>query len=178
MNLRWNPDLRRFEAEFHNFREEQPLVKAAGFKTDGAPQWVWWSAKSEPLTKLKENKPAILTINADARVEYAALKVIEDRNAATKAQFAEHKKALKKKLKLDKQDAAQPDEYFDEEIQVTCSRVEPKPPAITRPFTPPPPPEITCFICAAPVYFYEYEGTRASCMWCQKEVLDNAGEVC
>jgi hypothetical protein len=179
MNLRWNPNLRRFEVEFHNFTEEQPLVKAAGFKTDGAPEWVWYSYKSEALTKLRENRPSILNINQDARTEYAALKVVEDLNAATKAQFAEHKKALKKKLKEDKQDAARPGEFMDEELGFICLKVEPKPFKRLSEYIPPPPPETTCFICSTPVYSYEYGETQnPSCLWCRKIVLDNTEEVC
>lgn len=189
MNFRWNADYRRFEVEFQNFTLEQPLIKAAGFKTDGPPAWVWYSYKSEPLTKLREtflkapnadvNRPSNLTISPEARTEYAALKVVEDRNAATKAQFAEQKKVLKKKLKEDKQDAAQPGMYMDEELGFMCVLVEPKAVIRLSEYVPPPPPNITCFICSVPVYSYEYgEGQKPSCMWCQKEVLDNAVNVC
>lgn len=175
MNLRWNPDLRRFEVEFHNFTEEQPLVKAVGFKTDGPPAWVWYSYKSEPLTKLREKKPATLTINPDARTEYLALKEVEDRNAAVKAQMKENAKALKKKLKIDKQDAMRPDEYLDEETGMVCLRVLP---STAAPFEMPksktPIPSVLCFICEEPVFEYEYgEGHKPSCLWCQKIVLDS-----
>jgi hypothetical protein len=178
LNLKWNPDFRRFEVEFHNFADEQPRVKEAGFKCDGPPSWVWWSIKSEPLTKLRENRPAVLNINADARVEYTRLKEVEDRNAATKAALKEHQKELKKKLKLDKQIAAKPGEYFDKEVGFVCLKVEPKPSKATK-FVSPPPPETRCFICGVPVYSYEYgEGQTPCCLWDQKTVLDNATEVC
>jgi len=179
MNLNWNSTLRRFEVQFHDFQDEQPRVKAAGFKTDGPPAWLWYSFKSEPLTKIRNNKPATLTISPEARAEYTRLKEVEDRNAATKALMVEHKKALKKKLKTDKQDAMKPDEYFDEGLQCVCTKVEPKPYCSTNPFVKPAPPETTCFICGTPVYSYEYAETqKPSCLWCQKEVLDNATEVC
>lgn len=177
MNLIWNPNYRRFEVQFHDFASEQPLVKAAGFKTDGPPAWVWYAFKSEPLTKLRENRPATLTIEQDARTEYAALKVVEDRNAATKAELAAHKKELKKKLKEDKQDAMRPDEYLDP-LGFVCLKVAPKLFVSTHQFIRPTPPNITCFICESPVYSYEYgEGQHPSCLWCQKEVLDNAEEL-
>ena len=179
MNLNWNAEQRRFEVQFHDFPNEQPRVKVAGFKTDGPPSWVWYSIKAEALTKLRESRPAVLTISPEARTEYARLKEVEDRNAAVKAQLAEHKKALKKKLKTDKQDSIKPNEYFDEMLQCVCTKVEPKPSCIANPFVRPAPPEITCFICGCPIYWYEYsESQKPSCMWCQKEVLDNTSDVC
>jgi hypothetical protein len=178
MNLNWNAELRRFEVQFHDFQDEQPRVKAAGFKTDGPPAWVWYSIKAEPLTKLRNNKPATLTISPEARTEYTALKEAEDRNAAIKAEMAVHTKALKKKLKNDKLDAMQPDEYLDD-AGFVCLKVAPKPLKTENLFVRPAPPEITCFICGTPVYSYEYgEGEAPACMYCQKIVLDNASEVC
>ena len=178
MNLNWNPTLRRFEVQFHDFNDEQPRAKAAGFKTDGPPAWLWYSHKAAPLTKLRENRPATLTISPEARTEYTKLKEVEDRNAATKALMAEHKKALKKKLKTDKQDSMKPDEYFDEGLQCVCLKVEPKPSCITNPFVKPAPPETACFICGSPVHFYEYgETQKPSCLYCQKIVLDGFEEV-
>jgi hypothetical protein len=175
MNLIWNPGFRRFEVEFHDFASEQPLAKAVGFKTDGPPAWVWYSYKSEPLTKLRENRPAILNINADARTEYLSLKVVEDRNVATKAALAGHKKELKKKLKEAKQDALRPSEYMTEHgfvaLRVACKEF-----ASAHPYIRPAPPQITCFICESPVYSYEYDQTP-SCMWCQKEVLDKTDVI-
>ena len=178
MNLNWNPTLRRFEVQFHDFNDEQPRAKAAGFKTDGPPAWLWYSHKAAPLTKLRENRPATLTISPEARTEYTKLKEVEDRNAATKALMAEHKKALKKKLKTDKQDSMKPDEYFDEGLQCVCLKVEPKPFESTNPFVKPAPPETTCFICGTPVYFYEHgKEQKPSCLFCQKTVLDGFEEV-
>jgi hypothetical protein len=179
LNLRWNTSFQRFEAEFSDFQGDLAAVKAAGFKTDGPPAWVWYSIKAAPLTKLRENRPATLTISPEARAEYTRLKEVEDRNAATKALLVQHKKELKKKLKLDKQDSMKPDEYFDEVLQCVCIKITPKPFESTNPFIKPPPPETTCFICGTPVYFYEYaEGQKPCCMWDQKTVLDNTTEVC
>lgn len=180
MNLKWNPDFRQFEVEFHNFADEQPRVKTAGFKTNGPPEWLWYSIKSEPLTKLRENRPTILNINADARTEYLRLKEVEDRNAATKAALKDHTKELKKKLKLDKQDATKPGEYLDPEVGFVCLKVLDKL-KIENPdkFVRPKPPTIVCFICGTPVYFYEYgEGQHPSCLWCQKLVLDFTNDIC
>lgn len=187
MNLKWNLDLHRWEAEFGtDFRTEQPLVKAAGFKTDGPPTWVWYSIKAAPLTKLRETKgpSVILTISSEARAEYIRLKELEDRNAATKALLSEHTKTLKKKLNNDKKEKTAQSisaSYFDVEKGVwvdpppppPCPTNQPAPPAFVRPL---PPPE-RCIICQDPLYSYEYDVVLA-CLWCQKSVLDNATEVC
>src|ERR1700676_2320723 len=124
MNLNWNPGLRRFEVQFQDFKDEQPRVKAAGFRTDGPPSWQWHSNKSELLTKLRENRPTTLTISPEVRTECARLKEVEARNAATKALLAQHKKEPNKKLKLDKQDTMNPGEYFDDVLQYVCLKVE------------------------------------------------------
>lgn len=175
MNLRWNTDLRRFEVEFHDFASEQPLVKAVGFKTDGPPAWVWYSYKSEPLTKLRENKPSVLTISADARSEYNRLHVVEQRNAEIKAQMQTATKELKKKLKTEKQDAAKPDEYLDPETGIICQKIAPKPPIRVESLAnlKKDPPAEKCVICGDGLYDYEYplSGPKA-CFWCQKVVLD------
>jgi hypothetical protein len=176
MNLSWDPTNRQFIANLQSgdeWRKEMELVKAAGFKNTGPPNWVWYSIKSEPLTKLRENRPATLNINADARTEYTILKEVEDRNAATKALLKEQQKILKKKLKNDKLDAVKPDEYFDEGFGIVCMIVKPSPTPWVPKFVVPPPPETTCFICSSPVYLYEYgENQTPSCLWCQREVLD------
>lgn len=177
MNLRWNGSLRCFEAEFSSdFQGDLAAVKAAGFKTDGPPNWVWYSNKAEPLNKLRESRPASgLTINPDAKEQFAALHAVELNNAKVKAELAGHKKALKKKLKT-------------EEVQVTHAvHIPPKgyieasdlPPveSLCKQFIPPDKPTTLCIICADPVYFYEQQNPP-TCLWCSKIVLDNCTEVC
>lgn len=176
MNLKWNSELRRFEIEFHSLWEEQPLAKAAGFKTDGAPTWVWWSQKSEPLTKLREGKPPLLTINPDAKAEYLALKEREEKQAELKKQAKKNAKELKKKLEHDQQDKARPGEYLDEALGFICLTIDAKP-LERQAYVPPPPPKERCIICGDPVYFYEYE-TVLACFWCQQIVLDFTDDVC
>lgn len=175
MNLSWNPTQRRWEVQFQDFSTEQPLVKAAGFKTDGpASGWIWYSTKAAPLTKLRENKPPVLTISPEARAEYLRYKEVEDKNAATKALLAEHTKALKKKLKLDKQDAMKPDEYMDP-LGFVCIRVQPKAaPEVRSLASRMPLPDVHCAICKECLFEYEYSPTGPLiCLWCTK-VLDSA----
>src|SRR5271166_1587642 len=104
MNLRWNSTLNRFEAEFSSdFQGVLAALKAGGFRTDGAPQWIWYSYKAGSLAKLK-GRPG-LAISPEARAQFNALWVVEERNAKVKAELAEHKKALRKKLKIEEQEA-------------------------------------------------------------------------
>lgn len=176
MNLRWNGTYRRFEAEFStDFQGDLAAVKAAGFKTDGAPEWIWYTYKAGPLTKLRANRPASgLTITPEAREQYTPLVAVEEKNLQLKAQLAEHNKTLKKKLKIEEQEGkAMP---IPTKGYIDASDLPPLPP-VARLFTPPPPPDMKCIICAAPVYFYEKQDPP-TCLWCEKIVLDNATEVC
>jgi hypothetical protein len=176
VNLRWNGSLRRWEAEFStDFNGDLAVVKAAGFKTDGAPEWIWYTYKAKPLTTLKDNRPASgLTITPEAREQYTSLWALEQKNAELKAQLTEHNKALKKKLKIEEQEGkATP---IPEKGYIDASDLPPQPPHI-RLYTPPPPPKTKCIICGDPVYFYEKQDPP-TCLWCEKIVLDNDGEVC
>jgi hypothetical protein len=175
MNLRWNPTFRRFEAEFTDFQGDLEAVKAAGFKTDGPPEWVWYSYKASPLTKLRENRPASgLTITTEAKEQYAPLAAVEANNEKVKAEFAKHKKVLAKKLKEEKEEGkATP---IPEKGYIDASDLPPMPPSNQK-YNPPPCPKLRCFVCDSPVYFYEKQDPP-TCLWCEIKVLDNSTEVC
>jgi hypothetical protein len=165
MHLTWNPSLRRFEAQFTDFAVDQPLVKKAGFKTDGPPSWVWWTAKASPLVKLKGTPN--LTIAKDARVEFDALNAREQQAAEIKKKAKDAQKALKKKLENDRREETC-EVMFNGKAYIDTEDLPPMPP-LANPYISPPPPTETCFICAVPVYPYEYaEGSTPSCLWCQK----------
>jgi len=176
MNLRWNETFRRFEAEFStDFNEDLAAVKTAGFKTDGAPGWVWYSYKAAPLQNLRENRPASgLTITPEAREQFAPLAQMEANNAKLKADLAAHNKTLKKKLKIEEQEGkATP---IPAKGYIDASDLPPLTAACVK-YTPPPPPTALCIICKTPVYFYEKQDPP-TCLWCELTVLDNATEVC
>lgn len=185
MNLRWNGTHRRFEAEFSSdFQGDLEAVKAAGFKTTGAPEWIWFSQKAAPLTKLRENRPASgLTITAEAREQYTPLAALEAKNAEIKAQLAASNKALKKKLKEEKQEESTTKPLpmkMCEKGYVCFSRGD-LPPVILVDYESPksktPIPDLKCFICGQPVYFYEKQDPP-TCLWCEINVLDNSKDVC
>jgi hypothetical protein len=175
MNLRWNGTLRCFEAEFSSdFQGDLAAVKAAGFKTDGPPQWVWYTAKAGPLNKLREARPASgLTINPDAKQQFAVLYEVELSNAKVKAELATHTKVLKKKLRVEEEQVTHavhipPKGYID------ATDLPPyTPPASTLP-KPIPLVGPACIICGDILAFYE----KLACLWCSKIVLDNCSEVC
>lgn len=182
MNLRWNGSYRRFEAEFSaDFNGDLAAIKAAGFKTDGPPEWVWYSYKAEPLTKLRENRPASgLTITPEARGQFTPMVAMEANNAKLKAELAAHNKTLKKKLKTADQDtkaSAGPKMKMCEEgyLCISVEDLPPKPPyqnTKAPPWTGP-----RCTICDFPLLPFELHDPNV-CMWCEKIVLDNATEVC
>jgi hypothetical protein len=175
MNLRWSGTFRRFEAEFStDFHGDLAAVKAAGFKTDGAPEWIWYSYKAAPLVKLRESRPASgLTITPEAREQFTALAAVEAKNAEMKAQLAAHNKTLKKKLKLEKEEGNAI--KIPEKGYIDASDLPPMPPrenVKVAPWTGP-----TCVICKAPLLPFELQDPKV-CLWCERIVLDNATEVC
>lgn len=170
MNLRWNGTHRRWEVEFStDFQGDLVAVKAAGFKTEGPPEWVWYSYKAEPLQKLRENRPASgLTITPEAREQFTALVTVEAKNAETKAQLAEHNKVLKKNLKTQKLDATAlviPEKGYIDATDLPLHETE------YVSYVPPSPPDTLCIVCKTPIYFYELQDPSI-CLFCEKEVLD------
>lgn len=181
MHLKWNQFERRFEAELGSggFKADLEAVKEAGFKTSGAPDWVWFSLKAMPLKWLRENRPPVLTIDASARAEYERLLPVEENNAKLKAELQVHKKALKKTLDREKRQSDLVTLVIPEKGYIGPEDLPPIPPS-EKVYIPPPPPSVLCFVCKSPVYPYEYaEGTmNPACLWCQKKVLDFLDDVC
>ena len=175
MNLKWNASLSRFEAEFSDFHGDLAAVKAAGFKTDGRPDWIWYTYKAEPLNKLRETRPVSgLTITPDAKQQFAVLYAVEERNAKTKAELAEHTKALKKKIKEETHEGTTlvivPAKGY-----IEASDLPPFTPICTQ-FNPPNKPSTVCIICGDPVWFYERQNPPV-CLWCEIKVLDNSDGI-
>jgi hypothetical protein len=176
MNLRWNVSLSRFEAEFADFQGDFAAVKAAGFKTDGPPEWIWHTSKAGPLTKLRLERPASgLTISPDAKLQYTSLWAVESNNARVKAELAGHTKALKKKLKVEVEQVTNA-VHIPAKGYLDASDIPPVP-SILKQFIPPDRPTTLCIVCADPVYFYEKQDPP-TCLWCEKIVLDNSVDVC
>jgi hypothetical protein len=173
VNLKWSGTYCRFEAEFSaDFRGDLAAVKLAGFKTEGAPEWIWYTYKAGSLTKLRENRPASgLTISPEAREQYTSLSTVEQKNAELKAQLAAHNKALKKKLKIEEQEGRA--FVIPEKGYIDASDLPPMPYRGEIAYVPPPPPSTKCIVCSCPVYFYELQNPP-TCLWCEVTVLKNS----
>jgi len=174
MNLRWDGTFHRFVAEFSSdFQGDLAAVKEAGFKTTGAPEWIWYTSKAGPLTKLRTLRPGLLTISPEARERYNSLSALEAKNEEIKAAAKKANKELKKTLAVE-------DKYVElvipEKGYIDASDLPPSKP-FENAYIPPPPPDTRCIICDQPVYFYEQQDPLV-CLWCSKIVLDNFTEVC
>ena len=182
MNIRYNSG--NFEAEFStDFQGDLAAVKAAGFRTSGPPQWIWYTNKLSVLNKLRENKPASgLSITEDAYSSYLQLSEIEAKNAEVRAKFApikaEQDKAKKerKKKEIKEQNYVtvvippKPGQDFD---YIGAEDLPSRPPYKHK-FTPDVHTGPFCMSCSDPVYFYELQNPPV-CLWCEvngKIVLD------
>jgi hypothetical protein len=178
MNLSWDPQNLRFVAVFSSdFQGDLAAVKAAGFKTDGpSGGWIWYTYKAGPLTTLRENRPTSgLTISQEAREQYTSLWAVEQNNEKVKAELATHKKALKKKLKIEVEQITHA-VHIPEKGYIEASDLPPAQ-SVCKQFIPPNKPTTLCIICGDPVYFYEKQNPP-TCLWDEKIVLDNCGDVC
>ena len=171
MNIRYNEAMRRFEAEFtSDFAGDLATVKGAGFKTDGPPVWIWWTAKIPVLDKLRANKPVSgLTITDAAFEVYKVLAEREQKNAEAKAAFQKVDKEAKKERKKKEQEEATTKLFNIPEGQIWIGPEDlpPKPPFVSELSTPKPPGGPWCYLCGAPVYFYETQEPLPVCLWCE-----------
>lgn len=165
MNIRWNRELSRFEAEFSkDFNGDLDAVKTVKFHTDGAPQWVWWVKSLTSLNKLRKNKPASgLTITPEAFQVYQVLNQQHEASEEIKKQFKQvNKQAVRQR---------QPDWLPVGKEFLTREDLPPKATVFEMPVSKTPTPDLKCIECNSPVYFYEYPEIPM-CSWCDKTVLE------
>lgn len=187
MNIVYNSAYGRFEAQFSvDFNGDLAAVKAAGFKTDGPPGWVWWTVKLASLNKLRENKPISgLSINESAFQQYTHLSAMEAKNEEARAKFAPIKDEQNKAKKQRKREEIvernytktaiphKPEELYDFIGAEDLLPMESKWAAPERP----PWTGSVCVCCQQPVYFYELQDPL-TCLWCEtQKVLDNEGRI-
>ncbi len=170
MNIRYNAAFRRYEAEFtSDFNGDLSAVKNAGFKTDGPPAWVWYTAKIPVLNKLREHKPVSgLTITPDALEVYKVQAEQEARKAELKKQFSVLEKKAKKERKDKEQEAATSTLFNIPEGQIWIGPEDlpPKPPFVSELPVPVPHKGPWCHVCGQPVYLYELQ-EPPTCLWCE-----------
>jgi hypothetical protein len=159
MRIIWNDTENIFIAEFSSdFWGDLNAVKAAGFRTTGAPNWIWYTSKIKVLDYLRNHKPnSGLTITEQAFEKYNSLKQQSEKKRELKKIFEREKKQINK--------TSFENTYLDPELGITCLVVEPKIQNYTSRFIRPPSPKDRCSVCGEPVYFYEYPD---ACLWCKK----------
>ena len=166
MRISWNAG---FQVEFSqaHWQEDLDTAKAAGFRTEGPPAWIWKTQKASVLNALKELKPKSgLTITPEALEKYKSLNERETKNAELKKNLKKALKDLKKEA--DKND---PTTLYDYTAKgyIVASDLPPLPPFVSTHPQPIPPKE-KCMICDDPLYFYEREDI---CLHCEKEFENN-----
>jgi hypothetical protein len=169
MRIIWQNE--RFEAELspgEHWQSDMEASKAAGFKTDGPPAWVWASYKAAPLVKLKENRPSSgLTISKDALDKFNALLPEEEKNAALLLMLKDAKKKIKKVQEVEERVSELPEywkkgEFGKEDLPVeVIARCSQK-----TEFRRPVKPKARCIVCDGPVYFYEQQDPP-TCLYCE-----------
>lgn len=96
----WDPNFKQFEAQLssgESWASDQQAVKAAGFKTEGPPEWRWVAFRAAVLIKLKKANPSSgLTITPEALEHFKTLKTAEDTNATVRAALKAHRKEIGK----------------------------------------------------------------------------------
>jgi hypothetical protein len=179
LNIRYNRDRGRFEAEFQEFQGDLATVKAVGFKCDGPPVWCWWTLKVEVLNKLRANKPLSgLTITNEALEVYQKLAEIERKNAEVRALAApvieKEKKAKKERKKKELEEKNYVNIYIPEkpgqDFDYLGAEDLPFKEPLYKTFHRPADPTDICRLCGQPVYFYELPDL---CIFCEKQ-LDTA----
>src|SRR6266568_3066253 len=103
MRIVWQND--RFEAIFtpgDQWQADLEAAKAAGFKTNGPPAWIWSVSKATAIARLRKNRPASgLTITREALEKFQTRLPEEEKNAALLEVLKEAKKRLKKIEKIE-----------------------------------------------------------------------------
>jgi hypothetical protein len=170
MRIIWNPAETRFEAELTPgpmWVSDKDSVSQAGFRCTGPPGWTWFCTKSSILSGLQQCRPQSgLTITPEALERYKALRIVEDANAAVKAQLETARKALKKEQKF-QAEIEQPTAAETEHGEFDYLRIESGESRIwTQQYAPPAPPAMLCRLCQTPIYFYECQ-EPPTCLDCE-----------
>lgn len=162
MRILWNEQENWFQAELslnEHWRDDMESVRSVGFKTTGAPSWIWHTSKAPILNKLRDLKPKSgLTITETALEKYKLLNEQETVKVEMKKRFDKAKKLVAQEI-----NSSNWKDYIDEETGIVCKQVSPPPEPFTWKYTPPPAPEVYCFMCGSPLYFFEYPDLCLSC---------------
>ena len=151
MRIIWNEQFKQFEAELtagDMWSDDQQAVKAAGFLTEGPPEWKWLTFRVQVLNKLKKSAPKSgIRISPEALSNYKRLLAQKEANDEIIRKLKEAKKDVKKDIK--KQQAEFQPEIDWENIQPAESTIW------QGKYVPPPLPTTLCRVCRIPTYYYE-----------------------
>lgn len=158
MRVTWSSSESRFEVILpYDLRDELSLLQKAKFKTTGPPNWIWYTQKASSLNKLRKLEPKSgVEITELALDKYKFLNENETKNLEVKKQFKKLQQSLGQ---------FRFDEYFDQELQVTCFVVKPPDEPFVWDYRPPAPPTVLCLECDSPMYFPFDD--KAYCVWCE-----------
>ncbi len=164
MRIVWDQNESRFLVELtpgELWREDMEAVKAAGFRTTGPPDWKWYATKATSLNKLRDKRPSSgLTLTEVALQKYQILNHVEQQKLDLRKKFKEAQKQAKKQEKIEEVKT-----YFDDELQITCTLVEPSKTIFVSKHVAPVAPTNLCIVCGEPVYYIDYPDI---CLWCDK----------
>jgi|SRR5579859_5386975 len=172
MRIIWNQQHQIFQSEFSSdFQGDLEAVKAAGFRTFGAPEWIWYAPPPgvKALNRLKAKPPASgLTITETALERYKPLNEREQKKEEIKKALKEARKAAKKEEKNNDPTTLL---VIPEKGYIDASDLPPLPPFV-RTYVSPEYPHEFCFICGCKVYLNSIEKTEPLpiCLWCEKEI--------
>lgn len=157
MRIVWNDTESVFVAEFSDFTGDLAAVKAAGFRTHGAPQWMWYSPSPGviALDRLRKYPPSSgLLITETALQKFNFLKEQFDKKK-------ELKKTFKKLITAAQNDSVKRPTY--EKDGFSSYSVEPIDTEFVMKYTIPKPLSDYCFVCGDVVYPPEQPDL---CLWC------------
>jgi hypothetical protein len=166
MRIVWDEVNSRFLAELtpgEQWSSDLESIKIAGFKTDGPPQWQWYTIKALTLNKLRDARPKSgITLTELALEKYKIINQREEEKAALKKQL----KKAQTKAKRESRDPTVLDLIvLPEKGYVDVSDL----PALEKQWIPPVflKPDIYCIVCEDPLYlpFPDYPDI---CLWCSK----------
>jgi hypothetical protein len=165
MRILWNEQENWFQAELglnEFWKDDMDLVRSVGFKTTGPPQWIWHTTKASHLNKLRDKKPKSgLTITETALEKYKLLNDQEQKKIELKKRFEKAKK-----LVADEITATNWKDYIDAETGIVCKQVEQIDTKFVPKYVIQPAPEVYCFVCGSPLYYYEAPDV---CLYCEFE---------
>ncbi|SRR6266550_6814470 len=162
MRIIWDTTESVFAAEFTDFASDLDAVKAAGFRTFGAPAWVWYAPSPgvKALERLRKNPPKSgLVITEVALQKYKSVKEEFDKKAEFKKTFEKLRVAARKEQAGSKVGQYEKDGFISFIVQPCTEK-------FVHTYAAPAPPTAWCFICGDSVH--EYEGTDL-CLWCSEK---------